>query len=340
MTSGSKYQQIVRSLAEKIRRGVYPPGGKLPGYVTLAREYNVSSITSNRALSELERMGLVERRERFGTFVTDRPRLISEIFVVVDQPLVEENIQYFDYWRGVANRAEQIGIPVQTILSSDPGFTIRTSLDRNVGQGFIFLGFVREYPAITAEKNGIPCLYLGVKLASRYFCVVENRFQATCALVRTMIEDGHRKIGFIGNLSASNHRLARDGYLAGIEPLGLGYRYIRDGNEANVADIAADLLADDLALDAIIIMGGHLPSAALPVILNSPRKPAMGVLTEGSSILQLNNVAYIASYSQLDAGKMAFDLLLEISAGRITSPITRYLPFRIYRPGEKIQSSL
>ncbi len=331
----SKYQHIIRAVTEKIRKGVYPPGSKIPGYLNLAREFKVSAITSNRALLELERMGLVERRERSGTFVLDRPKMLTDVFVVVEVPLQEEQPQYLDYWRGVISQGEKAGISIQTIQPSDPKFNQRISLDRYIGQGLIFLGSAKPQTIQAAQKAEIPHLHLGAKMPEDMIAVLEDRRGAATALVRAMVEDGCQRIGFVGNLSASNHRLARDGYMDGIEPLGLGYRYIRDANEGNVAEVTKDLLAEDLGLDGIIVMGGQMPIAALPVILNHPRKLALGVLTENASILQLNKIAYVGFYSQIDAGKTALDLLMEIAAGKITGSLTRYPPFQVLRPGEK-----
>jgi DNA-binding transcriptional regulator YhcF (GntR family) len=331
----AKYQQIVKSMAEQIRKGVYPPGSKLPGYLALAREYKVSAITSNRALLELEQMGLVERRERSGTFVLDRPKMLTDVFVVMEEPLREQHLQFLDYWRGIVSRGEGAGISIQTIQTSDPKFSPRTSLDRYIGQGLVFLGSTRTAILAAVRKAGIPYVHLGSRTSEDVFVVLEDRHRTAAELVGTLIEDGYRKIGFIGNLAASNHRLARDGYLEGIQPLGLGYRYIRDATEDNIPEVTKDLLAEDLGLDALIVMGARYPIAALPVLLNHPKKIALGVLTEDSSVLQLSKIAYIGYYSQVEAGRLALDILVEIAAGKLTAPTTCHPSFQVLRPGEK-----
>ena len=63
------YRQILDQLAEAIRRGELPAGTPLPSVRALARELLVSVITTRRAYSELEQLGLVERRQGKGTFV-------------------------------------------------------------------------------------------------------------------------------------------------------------------------------------------------------------------------------------------------------------------------------
>jgi GntR family transcriptional regulator len=80
MKKNPKYELIVDSIREKIRTGELEPGRKLPGQFVLAEEYGVSAITSNRALSELQKLDLVERRERSGTYVSGTPRVLTDIY--------------------------------------------------------------------------------------------------------------------------------------------------------------------------------------------------------------------------------------------------------------------
>lgn len=331
----AKYQQIVKSIHEKILRGVYPPGGKLPGYLTLAREYQVSTITSNRALIELEHLGLVERRERSGTYVLQRPKALTDVFVIVQELVREDQLQHFDYWQGIVQRGQLTGLSIQMIQSKDPKCAERICLDRYSGQGLIFLGPVQQEIIQASRRVGIPHVYLGSQPTQDDFAVLEDRYHATADLVGVLIADGYKRIGFIGNLGASNHRLARDGYLEATKPLGMGFRYVRDADENNIIEVTRDFLANDADLDAVIVMGGRLPIAALPILLNHTSKVALGVLTENSAVMQLRHVAYTAYYSQVETGKMAIDLLQEITQDSKMSPVLRYPSYWISRPGSK-----
>nr|WTB31738.1 winged helix-turn-helix domain-containing protein [Streptomyces sp. NBC_00830] len=62
-------------LAEEIRRriadGTYPAGGRLPGTVALAAEFDVSQSTASRTLSHLRSEGLVYVVSGRGYFVAD-----------------------------------------------------------------------------------------------------------------------------------------------------------------------------------------------------------------------------------------------------------------------------
>jgi GntR family transcriptional regulator len=63
------YQQIVDGLRREISEGRLPAGALLPSFRELAAELLVSLITVKRAYADLEREGLIHRRQGLGTFV-------------------------------------------------------------------------------------------------------------------------------------------------------------------------------------------------------------------------------------------------------------------------------
>lgn len=67
------YRQIENQTAEAIRAGRIASGTRLPSVRELATSLLVSAITVRRAYAELERSGLIERRQGRGTFVRDLP---------------------------------------------------------------------------------------------------------------------------------------------------------------------------------------------------------------------------------------------------------------------------
>ncbi|HZS00156.1 MAG TPA: GntR family transcriptional regulator [Chloroflexota bacterium] len=63
------YYRLREALRERIQRGEFPPGARLPTEEELCRDYAVSRITVIRALRDLVAEGLIERRQGRGTFV-------------------------------------------------------------------------------------------------------------------------------------------------------------------------------------------------------------------------------------------------------------------------------
>lgn len=65
----SKYQIVMDDLRLAIKNGTYPAYSQLPSVSKLCEQYDVSKITINKALGELEAQGLISRRRGSGSFV-------------------------------------------------------------------------------------------------------------------------------------------------------------------------------------------------------------------------------------------------------------------------------
>lgn len=65
------YEQVTERIVQDIRQGVHPPGSQLPTEQEYVRRLGVSRITVKRAMTTLERQGLIRRFRGKGTFVAD-----------------------------------------------------------------------------------------------------------------------------------------------------------------------------------------------------------------------------------------------------------------------------
>jgi len=74
---GTLYRQIVDGLTREISEGRIAAGAALPSFRQLAEDLLVSVITVKRAYDELEREGIIYRRQGLGTFVADAAVLRS-----------------------------------------------------------------------------------------------------------------------------------------------------------------------------------------------------------------------------------------------------------------------
>ncbi|MGB9857369.1 MAG: GntR family transcriptional regulator [Dictyoglomaceae bacterium] len=64
------YYKLRESIREKILKGDYPPGSKIPSEQELMQEYQVSRMTVIRAINDLVQEGLLYRKQGKGTFVS------------------------------------------------------------------------------------------------------------------------------------------------------------------------------------------------------------------------------------------------------------------------------
>lgn len=70
--SAARWNEITESLRQSIAEGALRPGDRLPSEKVLAAQWGVCRMTAHRALSELERAGLVARKRRVGTVVREQ----------------------------------------------------------------------------------------------------------------------------------------------------------------------------------------------------------------------------------------------------------------------------
>ncbi len=85
------YAQLVNGLTLRIVSGIYLAGEKLPSVRDLAAEAGVNPNTMQRALTELERIGLMFSQRTAGRFVTEDRTMIEQ----AKKGLAEEQVNRF-----------------------------------------------------------------------------------------------------------------------------------------------------------------------------------------------------------------------------------------------------
>jgi DNA-binding transcriptional regulator YhcF (GntR family) len=329
-----KYKAIINTISHRIMTGEYPPGFKLPGQILLAGEFGVSSITTKRALCELQNSGYIERRLRSGSYVAEKPRIISEVNIVIGNNIENETLWLSGYWEGIESGAQALNIPCQLMKTTNAAFRERV-LSGPSTQGVILLSF-EDINIITQLKTaGIPFVVGEIEAKYADYNVYINRRRLTAALVETMHRDGVKKIAFFGNFRHLNHYFAGEGYRTAVHSLNQYSPMIYETNEDTIADKIIEVLDVADAPAGLIIAGGGLPFAALPAIRKIRPETKLGLITENKSILRLKDCAYIASFNQFDAGKLTFELLYRVAAGKIANATTWFSPFEILSPGKR-----
>lgn len=84
------YIQLVEQIKAKIISGEYLPGEKLKSVRELATEAGVNPNTMQKAMSELERVGLVHTQRTSGRYITENTELIDNIKLDVAKAKLEE----------------------------------------------------------------------------------------------------------------------------------------------------------------------------------------------------------------------------------------------------------
>ena len=101
------YLQIIDSLKREISEGRLAAGAPLPSFRQLAEDLLVSVITVKRAYEELEREGIIYRRQGLGTFVSD---------AAADRSREVKTARAADLFRQGAREAAEAGLSPRATL--------------------------------------------------------------------------------------------------------------------------------------------------------------------------------------------------------------------------------
>lgn len=101
------YQQIVNQIKRQIISGVLQPGDELPSIRNLAKELQISVITTKRAYEELEKENLIETVGGKGSYVSGQNK---ELIKEKRLRLIEEDLV------DIVKQAKILGITKEEII--------------------------------------------------------------------------------------------------------------------------------------------------------------------------------------------------------------------------------
>ena len=87
------YEQLAERIRERIVTGVYPGGERLPSVRDLAQEAGVNPNTMQRALTELERAGVLFSQRTSGRYVTEDEAMIRQMKEEAARETIEEFLE-------------------------------------------------------------------------------------------------------------------------------------------------------------------------------------------------------------------------------------------------------
>lgn len=82
--AASLHSRILSDIGSRILSGAWPPGHRIPFEHELSAQYGCSRMTVSKALTQLARSGLIERRRKAGSFVR-HPHSQSAVLEIRDQ---------------------------------------------------------------------------------------------------------------------------------------------------------------------------------------------------------------------------------------------------------------
>lgn len=110
------YLQLMERIQLDIISGTYKPGGKLPSVRELAMEAAVNPNTMQKALSELERSGLVRSQRTSGRFITEDETMLKQL----KSQLAAEHIRdFFEKMKKLGYQKKEIQSLIEEAIKED-----------------------------------------------------------------------------------------------------------------------------------------------------------------------------------------------------------------------------
>jgi GntR family transcriptional regulator, arabinose operon transcriptional repressor len=199
-----KYQTIIDSIINKIRLEGYKEGEKLPSESQLVAEFDTSRITVTRALKELELTGVIYREKGRGSFVAQKSVKSNNVISLI----IPHKADFFSggqqYIRSVYKYCQKMGYLCSVHYSQQSSKKERAILEDIISHqvaGIILYPIDNKNIDIISRiliKN-CPIVLLDRKLDEVDLPAVESdNYQGALDAVNYLLENGHRRIAFVG----------------------------------------------------------------------------------------------------------------------------------------------
>lgn len=231
----------VAQLAQRIASGEYRPGEMLPGERVLAEEMSIGRGSLRRALGELENRGLVRRRLGRGTEVVspsprhDRARIVTvhayfetrfEPEYVAIQTAILQRLKARECLSDqvvLASDPEVLragGVHWGTLMHPDRLSELEGRYDAVIFQELSMEAVERA--ALRMEEHHFPVVVANLEQDRPVSATRVNHLQVFVHATRTLLDFGHRRIGFVGrDPQAFFYHRALEGYRQALAAAGI-----------------------------------------------------------------------------------------------------------------------
>ena len=212
------YQTIIDSIINKIRSEDYKEGEKLPSESQLVTEFNTSRITVTRALKELELTGVIYREKGRGSFVAQKSVKSNNVISLI----IPHKVDFFSggqqYIRSVYKYCQKMGYLCSVHYSQQSSKKERAILEDVISHQ---VAGIILYPIDSKNIDIIsrilikkcPIVLLDRKLNEVDLPVVESdNYQGAFDAVNFLLNNGHRRIAFVGAKDAHSVTERYKGY--------------------------------------------------------------------------------------------------------------------------------
>ncbi|GAA1642437.1 LacI family DNA-binding transcriptional regulator [Nonomuraea maheshkhaliensis] len=363
------YERIIDYLLDEVRRGALTPGDRVPSEMELAERFEVSRITSKKALEILQQAGVVHRVRGKGSFVAaELPDLdslaLSPVRAAAEGERVPGTIAMIypdaseayglELLCAVEERCAERGITL--VIKRTRGSqeeeekAIESMVDAGLAEGLIVFPVHGEYynaGLLRTILDGFPLVLVDRYLAGIQVCAVHtDNVAAARALTERLLDQGHRHIAFASpppeNTSSIEERL--EGFRAAFTGRGLSLDFVHqltdlsstlpgaftpDNVRADVERIRA-FQAREPEVTAFVVCEYNLARVMGRAISGTEPRPLIACFDSPLDPVAGPGFLHVRQ-GQREMGRQAVDLLLAQMRGEPVPPRS-IVPFSIVDP--------
>ncbi len=261
-----KYRVVADELRRRIARGELRPGDRLPSFAELHAEHQLGTNTINRVFLELEKEGLVERRQGSGVYVAQPSQPSRHYVIGLPSRETEGGLQNYGshLLTGIRRGARQRG--AELVLLDIPPALGWERID-----GILLLGH-----SGWAVEDRLPLDMPAVDLMWEFgvnCAVATDNHEASRRATRYLLELGHRRIGYVGQTRVLPGGVRMNGYQRALEGAGIAGRpeWVRE------MSYALDMLENGRATMEQWLRDGFRESGCTALLAQNDRA-AMGIV--------------------------------------------------------------
>lgn len=238
------YEVLANKIRQAILSGQLKAGQRIGSEHQLARTEGISRLTVRRASELLIREGLIDRWPGRGLYVRAQPLGVETVQVVAGNLGWETALRVC---RGVQAAARERGTRVQLYDAHgnmEADLTMLRQLPRTGVRGAVILGL--HHPAFNEALCALhvqrfPFVLVDQRLHDiQVSSVTADNYGGGYAVGRYLLEQGHRRIAFVGDLAATSVRERLEGLRDAVGEAGLGF----DRSLVANLEVGADRLGD------------------------------------------------------------------------------------------------
>ncbi len=236
------WERVMGEVRKAHLSGVKRPGERFPSLNEICAEYGISKVTGLKVVSELEKLGFVERIQGKGTFIKGRPaaegvKVVMNFNGCLQYPHVLPLL--WNYMQGIEEACRGMQTPVQIVA---PEY-----IDAYAGpEDLLILLDPFSGDSVIKRMGGrkLRCVLLHlIEKVEGFSSVRFDHKKAMQLCVEHLLAKGHRRIAFLSGPVESEWYAPRfRGYMAGLDSAGisLDLKLVAETTDSNPGIEVAD----------------------------------------------------------------------------------------------------